>query len=260
MSGGSEVAFDGFADWSQAGATRMADGAEAGAALQRQVGVLAHDFNNLLGVIVAANEALAAQLADGSAGQDLARMSLEAAERGAELLRRLIDVTSSDAQAQSLVESGEVVRGVTRLAQASAPAGVTIVADTGLEPLCVAADRAGLDSALLNLCVNAGHALPEGGAVTVTAAPVILDAAAAAVLGLPAGRYVTLSVTDDGVGMSPAVLARACEPWFTTRAGRGGTGLGLAGVQDFAARSGGSFGLVSEQGVGTTATLYLPRI
>lgn len=253
------MAFDGFPDWSQAGAVRSAQPlADAAEMLQRQVGVLAHDFNNLLGVIVAANEALAGQHAEGTSGRDLAQMSLEAAERGAELLRRLMDMTAPEPPA--LIDGGEAVRGVARLAQASAPAGVAICAETGLEPLCVAVDRAGLDSALLNLCVNAGRALPRGGVVSVSAAPVVLDAAAAAVLGLAAGRFVALAVRDDGVGMSPAVLARACEPWFTTRAGRGGTGLGLAGVQDFAAQSGGGFSLDSEEGVGTTATLYLPRV
>jgi signal transduction histidine kinase len=125
-------------------------------------------------------------------------------------------------------------------------------------PLTCRADRAGLESALLNLCVNAGHAMPKGGAIQVSAIPAVLSAETAQALGLQAGCYAALSVRDPGVGMSPKTLARATEPYFTTRKGRGGTGLGLAGVKAFAEDAGGALKLASVEGHGTTATIYLP--
>jgi len=228
-------------------------------ALHRQSGVLAHDFNNLLNVILAANEALAAQLPENSDGWELARISQEAAEKGAELLARLVDLSRPGEPEPEALDAAEVAVTTARLAQVSTPTGVTVVAQAMSEPLACRADGGDLGSALLNLCVNAGHAMPAGGAVQVAAAPADLSCEAAAALGLDEGRYVAFSVTDPGVGMSPEVLARATDPYFTTRAGRGGTGLGLAGVRAFAERSGGALQLVSQQGRGTTATVYLPR-
>lgn len=223
-------------------------------ALHRQTGVLAHDFNNLLNVILAASEALALQLPEGSDARELAQISLDAAEKGAELLARISDLSSPDAARATNIDCAEALVTVTRLANVSAPANVTVVANAMPAPLSVRADQAGLESALLNLCLNAGHAMPEGGAIQVAAEPVADSAA----LGLAPGRYAALSVKDPGIGMAPDVLARCTEAYFTTREGRGGTGLGLAGVKAFAEDAGGALKLVSQPGRGATVTIYLP--
>lgn len=234
---------------------------------RRQADVLVHDFNNLLNVILAANEALAAGLPEGSDAYELARVSQSAAEKGAELLRRVAElarpveeVPSSAAPAPAVIDAAEVSVATARLAQVSTPARVTVVAMAQPESMACYADGAGLESALLNLCVNAGHAMPDGGVVRIATTPRTLGGDEALALGVAPGAYVAFSVIDTGVGMSPEVLAQAAEPYFTTRAGRGGTGLGLAGVRDFARRSGGALRLVSELGRGATATLYLPRV
>jgi len=227
---------------------------------RRQADILVHDFNNLLNVILAANEALAMTLPQDSDGYELARIGQEAAEKGAELLKRMAELARSDDDQPALaVDAAEVSVATARLAQVSTPAAVTVVALAMPEPLACRADRGGLESALLNLCVNAGHALPNGGAVQIATTSRRLAGDQAAGLGLAPGAYVAFSVIDTGVGMSADVLARATEPYFTTRAGRGGTGLGLAGVRDFARRAGGALKLASELGRGTTATIYLPR-
>lgn len=239
-------------------AERPSDAERRLEALHRQTGVLAHDFNNLLGVILAANEALAAALPEGSDARELAQISLDAAEKGAELLDRIAALSAPAAPEQAPVDCAEALVSVSRLANVSTPADVTVVAMAMPTPLTCRADRAGLESALLNLCVNAGHAMPKGGAIQVSATPAILTADAARAFGLEAGCYAALSVKDPGIGMSPETLARATEPYFTTRKGRGGTGLGLAGVKAFAEAAGGALQLVSAQGRGTTATIYLP--
>lgn len=215
-------------------------------ALHVEAGVLVHDLNNLLGVILNANEALAVQFAEGSLGAELALASQDAAERGAELLRRMLDLSAPEAEARpAACDAVRAVADVARLARLSAPAGVSIELDVAEIPATCAADAGELNAALLNLCINAGHAMPAGGLILISAEQ--------------AGDEVVLSVTDTGCGMSPEVLARCTEAFFSTRKGRGGTGLGLAGVQDFANRCGGRLELNSEEGQGTTATLRLPR-
>ena len=228
-------------------------------ALQRQAGVLAHDFNNLLGVILCASEALAAQLPEGSEGRELAQLSQEAAERGSELLRRLLDLSRPDAVPETVCDAAEAARAAARQARLATSPSVSVEVDVTDAALPCAADRTALESALLNLCVNAGHAMPAGGVIRVCAEQSALGETAAEALGLPPGDYLALSVRDTGVGMSPEILARAVEPYFTTRQGRGGTGLGLSGVDAFARRAGGRLVLQSQVGQGTTATLYLPR-
>jgi len=249
------MAFDGFL----LEPTTTTDG-EAAARLQRQAAVLAHDFNNLLGVILSASEALADRFPEGSDGHELAGLSIDAAEKGAALVRRLLDLSAPQSRSIDATDcdAAEAAASAVRLARRSVPAEVKLEHHVAEAPLPCAADRHALEAALLNLCVNAGHATAAGGSIVVTGETVRLPLAEAAPLALTPGAYVRLAVRDTGVGMSPDVLARAMEPWFTTRGDRGGTGLGLSGVADFARNAGGALSLASELGVGTTATLHLP--
>lgn len=247
------MAFDGVIDPKVSEASQ----AEARlAAMHRQAGALIHDFNNLLTVILNANDALSAELAEGSLGQELAQVSTAAAEQGAVLVRRLMDI--SEGRRTAPVDCAEAVAATARRARLAAPRSITVEVRLTDAPLLVALDGAGLESALLNLCVNASHAMPAGGTIMLTAQRWTLAETEARGLALVAGRYIVISVADTGVGMSPEVLAQATEPFFTTRRGRGGTGLGLSGVRDFAEASGGRFVLTSREGRGTTARLYLP--
>ncbi|WP_238384415.1 ATP-binding protein, partial [Teichococcus vastitatis] len=113
-------------------------------------------------------------------------------------------------------------------------------------------------NALLNLCINARDAMPDGGRLTVTTANCQLDRQAAQVPDLPAGRYVVLSVSDTGTGMTPDVMARALEPFYTTKPEGQGTGLGLSMVYGFVRQSGGQVRISSRPGQGTSICLYLP--
>jgi signal transduction histidine kinase len=174
------------------------------------------------------------------------------------VLERIAALSAPTAPVEAAVDCAEALIAVTRLANVTTAANVTVVAMAMPAPLACRADRAALDSALLNLCVNAGHAMPNGGAIQVSATPAILAAMDAAALGVEPGPYAAFSVKDPGIGMSPKTLGRATDPYFTTRKGKGGTGLGLAGVKAFAEAAGGALKLVSAEGRGTTATIYLP--
>jgi CheY-like chemotaxis protein len=116
-----------------------------------------------------------------------------------------------------------------------------------------------LESALLNLCINAHHAMPTGGRLTIKTGNISLDEKMAAVHELPAGQYISLRVTDTGTGIAPEMIKRVFEPFFTTKPVGQGSGLGLSMVYGFARQSGGQVWMDSELGKGTTACLYLPR-
>ncbi|MDZ4374124.1 MAG: hypothetical protein U1C74_22230, partial [Phenylobacterium sp.] len=170
--------------------------------------VLVHDLNNLLNVVLAAAEALALQAPPGSDAHELARISQSAAERGGVLLQRLAALSEPPA-APVGVDCAEALVTTARLANVATPDKVTVIARGMSGPLACRADRADFESALLNLCVNAAHAMPRGGAIQLSARPRRLSHACADALALAPGLYAAVSVRDPGEGMSAEVLARA---------------------------------------------------
>jgi CheY-like chemotaxis protein len=134
---------------------------------------------------------------------------------------------------------------------------VEVVGSSGVWPTLV--DPNQLENAILNLCINARDAMPDGGKLTIETANKWLDERAARQQDLPVGQYVSVCVTDTGTGMPPDVVAKAFEPFFTTKPLGEGTGLGLSMVYGFARQSGGQVRIYSEVGQGTTMCLYLPR-
>jgi signal transduction histidine kinase len=230
--------------------------AERLATLHRMSGAIVHDLNNLFGVILGANERLADELVEGGDQQKLALIGLEAAERGAALLRRLLSLAQDETPEFDPIDCADLFQTLRRLARQAITPGVRLKVWAPTAPLHCAGDRVGLEMALLNLCLNAGQATSDGGRVSVQARATRLTAAEARGLGLAPGGYVAFTVQDTGKGMSAETLTRATDPLFTTRPT--GTGLGLSSVLDFAAAAEGALVLQAREGEGTTATLFVP--
>jgi PAS domain S-box-containing protein len=223
-------------------------------------GGIAHDFNNLLTVILGNTELLAEELDDRPAVQSLARVAQGAAENAAELTKRLLAFSRRQALDPRATEIGGLVRGMKALLRRTLGEhiDIRIVEPEGLWQALV--DPPQLESAILNLCINARDAMPAGGALTIEVGNVDLDASDAALDGeLQPGPYVMVAVSDTGTGMSPEVQARAFDPFFTTKDVGKGSGLGLSMVWGFVKQSKGHVKLYSELGLGTTVRLYLPR-
>ena len=221
----------------------------------RLTGGVAHDFNNLLTVMMSASETLAEDLSGDAEHQNLALVSLEAAERAADLVRRLLAFSRKlPAEAQS-IDCGEKISTVSLLMRRTLREDIEFVAQAYRALLYCKADRAELESALLNLCINARDAMPRGGVLelSVEARPLTCSRA-----GDPAQTYAVFTVRDTGVGMSAAVLERAVEPFFTTKGAIGGSGFGLSTVHGFAGQHSGRLEIASREGVGTTVELMLP--
>jgi PAS domain S-box-containing protein len=229
-------------------------------AVGRLAGGVAHDFNNLLTVISANTAFVAADLPPDSQGaKDLAQVE-EAAHRAAALTRQLLAFSRKQVLRPQRVNVNESVQGLERML--TRVIGENVRIETWLDPNAwpVNADPGQLEQVLMNLIVNARDAMPDGGAVRITTSNVELDAAhAASYSGLAAGDYVALSVTDDGVGIPPALVSHIFEPFFTTKELGKGTGLGLATVYGIVKQSAGHVTVQSEVGKGTTFTLLLPR-
>lgn len=227
-------------------------------AMGRLTGGLAHDFNNLLTVIMGVTEALSESLDEGSDQQQLAIAGLRAAERGADLVRRLLADTREDARKPQTIDANAMIGEVASLMRHAVGRNVTVEATQRAYSVLCVADHTDLTSALMNLCSNARDAMPSGGTLAIETDRVVLSDTASQALDLRPGTYVTFTVRDTGAGMSPETLKRATEPFFTTK-GVAGTGLGLATSYAFARESGGHLAISSLEGEGTTITLYLPR-
>ncbi|MDB5821173.1 MAG: sensor hybrid histidine kinase [Rhizobacter sp.] len=225
-------------------------------AVGQLTGGVAHDFNNLLMVIMTSLEMLRRRLGGDDSKRDALLQSAElAARRGASLTQRMLAFARQQDLKPADVDLLQLLGGIADLLRQSVGPSVRIryLVPPGLTPVRVDANQ--LELVLLNLAVNARDAMPDGGSVTIHASE---ETSEAADLDLVPGAYVRLSVGDEGCGMDAVTLARATEPFFTTKGVGKGTGLGLSMVQGLATQSGGQFRLVSQLGRGTTAELWLP--
>ncbi|MEH7830082.1 hybrid sensor histidine kinase/response regulator [Gemmobacter denitrificans] len=228
-------------------------------AMGKLTGGVAHDFNNLLTVIIGNAEALAMGLED-PARRALAEAVIQAAGRGADLVASLLSFARRRPLRPKALETGPLLAELGRMLGRTLPASLRlqIEAPPGLWP--VEADPAQLQTALLNLAVNAADAMPDGGHLLIEAENAVLDDSyAEANPGARAGAFLRISITDTGHGMPTEIAARAFDPFFTTKAVGKGSGLGLSMVHGFVNQSGGHVKLYSEVGIGTTISLYLPR-
>jgi PAS domain S-box-containing protein len=224
-------------------------------------GGIAHDFNNLLTVIIGNAEFLGDQLA---AHPDLKALSDDigrAGQRGAELTQSLLAFSRRQTLKPVELDCNALVEAIHKLLRRTLREDIAI--DTPLAPALhgAYADPAQLESAILNLALNAQDAMPDGGRLSITTANVVLDNNYQIHnQDVRSGNYVLIAVTDNGTGMTKDVLDRVFEPFFTTKEVGKGSGLGLSMVYGFVKQSNGHVSVYSEPGLGTTARLYLPAI
>ncbi|WP_284310224.1 hybrid sensor histidine kinase/response regulator [Labrys miyagiensis] len=225
-------------------------------AIGQLTGGIAHDFNNLLTAILGSLTLVRKRVGDDAKVLSLLDNAIHGAERGSALVKRMLAFARRQELSLVAVDLPELVRGMKDLMQTSIGPMITIDMRFApdLEP--VRSDRHQLESALVNLVVNARDAMPNGGMVTISGlAEEIRENHRTR---LKPGRYVCLSVADTGAGMDKATLLKAAEPFFTTKGIGKGTGLGLPMIQGLAEQSGGRLVLESELGRGTTARIWLP--
>lgn len=229
-------------------------------AIGQLTGGLAHDFNNLLTVIIGNTELLGERLAEQPELLELSSMACTAAQRGAELTRRLLAFARRQPLDPKSVDINRLIIGMDGLLRRTLSEDIDIRLATIAEPWIAYVDPAQLEAALLNLAINARDAMPEGGRLTIETANVELDEDYAdRHVDLAPGEYVMLALSDTGTGIAPEHLERVFEPFYTTKAAGKGTGLGLSMVYGFVRQSRGHIKIYSETGLGTTVKLYLPR-
>jgi len=228
-------------------------------AVGQLTGGVAHDFNNLLTVVIGNLLSLQDRLGEDPASRDFLAPALTAAHKGVDLVRRLLVFSRPQSLEADCIDAAQAVRGMLPLLRRSLPENIELALDAPADGLHVLADQVALESALLNLALNARDAMPQGGALALAAEPVTLEAAAARELDLAPGGHVRITVRDSGCGMDEATAARAFEPFFTTKAFGSGSGLGLAMLYGFVKRSQGAVRIDSAPGAGTAVTLWLPR-
>jgi len=225
-------------------------------AIGQLTGGIAHDFNNLLAAVLGSLELLRKRLPDDPRSVQLLDNAAQAANRGASLTQRMLAFARRQDLNPESVDVAVLVSGIGDLLRRTLGPTVDLVTEFPPGLPSILTDPNQLELAILNLAVNARDAMLDGGVIRISARAETLDAPAAD--GLPAGAYVCLSVIDTGSGMDADTLARAAEPFFTTKGVGKGTGLGLSMVQGLAQQQGGRMRLHSEPGKGTTTELWLP--
>ncbi|WP_082652679.1 PAS domain-containing protein [Aureimonas sp. AU12] len=230
-------------------------------AVGQLTGGIAHDFNNLLAGISGSLDLMQARIAQGRVN-DLDRYMVGAqgaARRAAALTHRLLAFSRRQTLEPKATDVNRLVSGLEDLVRRTVGPAITLetVASGGLWSTLV--DPNQLENALLNLCINARDAMPDGGRLTIETANRWLDERAGRERDLPPGQYVSLCVSDNGTGMAASIIERAFDPFFTTKPIGVGTGLGLSMIYGFVRQSGGQVRIYSEVGQGTMVCLYLPR-
>lgn len=229
-------------------------------AVGQLTGGIAHDFNNLLAIILGNIELLNEDLGSDTRHQRHIQTAMTAAHRGAALTQRLLAFARKQPLEPRTTQVNHLVSEMSELLRRSLDPTVSLDMILASDLWLTRIDPSGLENALLNLALNARDAMPRGGTLTLETRNVRLDRKYAALhQDVRPGEYVMLSVTDTGAGMAPDIRDRAFEPFFTTKPVGQGSGLGLPMVYGFVKQSHGHAQIDSEEGVGTTVKLYLPR-
>jgi PAS domain S-box-containing protein len=226
-------------------------------AVGQLTGGIAHDFNNLLTVVLGNAEVLADCLSDPEL-RTMAQMVQDAAEKGASLTQHLLAFARRQTLKPERLSLDVVVSGVEPLLRRTITESIHLLIQPSEDPPLALVDRALLESAVLNLALNARDAMPAGGVLAVRTGRRMTEAGEGNLA--PGQPVVFLTVSDTGSGMTPEVLERAFEPFFTTKDVGQGSGLGLSMVYGFAEQSGGHVAIDSHAGVGTSVTILLPAI
>jgi signal transduction histidine kinase len=230
-------------------------------AVGQLTGGIAHDFNNMLAVIVGSLDIAKRHLhVDPAKSERFMANALDGAQRGAQLTARLLAFSRQQPLAPRPLDANTLVRETSELLHRSLGENIRLQTALVDDPWRVFADAPQLESALVNLCVNSRDAMPDGGSLSLRTANVQLgNSDGTGGDGEHSGDFVAIVVSDTGCGMSPEVLARAFDPFYTTKAPGQGTGLGLSQVYGFVRQSGGHISMDSHPGTGTTVSIYLPR-
>ncbi len=230
-------------------------------AVGQLTGGLAHDFNNLLAGISGALELMSRRIDQGRTDEigKYIQAAQGAAKRAASLTHRLLAFSRRQTLDPRPTDVNTLIASMVELISHAVGPGIlvkTVVADNLWTTLV---DGGQLESSLLNICLNARDAMPDGGRILVETSNKHIEGLAAQALDIPPGEYLALTVTDTGVGMAPEVIAKAFDPFFTTKPIGQGTGLGLSMIYGFAKQSGGQVRIESEVDRGTTISIFLPR-
>jgi len=224
-------------------------------------GGIAHDFNNLLTVIVGNAEHLSEQLKSRLDLRQLADDICQAGERGAELARRLLAFSRRQLLRPRAIDCHELIASTCKLLKRTLRENIEVTTAFNIDAIFAFADSSQLESAVLNLALNAQDAMAAGGRLTISTSIASLDDNDQGVHpDIESGEYAMIAVTDNGEGMTSDVAARAFEPFFTTKEVGKGSGLGLSMVYGFVKQSNGHVSIYSEPGLGTTVRIYLPNV
>ncbi|EJW09881.1 periplasmic sensor hybrid histidine kinase [Rhodovulum sp. PH10] len=226
-------------------------------AVGRLTGGVAHDFNNLLMVILGSAERLRRMVASDKE-QRLIEMVLTAARRGETLTRQLLSFSRQQAVSPHSIDLTARIPELSELIRHSLAEDISVTIEVPGEPLAVKVDAGEFEVAVLNICVNARDAMPNGGRLVIGVAAETLDDARA--IEDLRGEFAAISFADSGDGIPPDLLPRVFEPFFTTKEPGKGTGLGLSQVYGFCRQAGGAVTVGSRPGEGTVVTMYLPRV
>jgi PAS domain S-box-containing protein len=228
-------------------------------AIGQLTGGLAHDFNNLLTVIIGNLAALQDHRQDDAGVNEFVEPALQSARRGVQLIKRLLTFSRHQTLEPQAVDIGRLIGNLAKLVRRSLPENIAVSTDLSAASVHALVDPGELESALLNFALNARDAMPDGGQLHIAGRAIELSTEAESFDVAP-GRYVLIEIADNGCGMDTATLARACEPFFTTKRFGLGSGLGLAMAHGFAKQSGGGISIQSQPGQGTTVLMVLPSV
>lgn len=219
---------------------------------------IAHDYNNMLNVILGFGELLQEKLTDHPTLLDYTHQIIHAASRGSDLTRKLLSLSKETTGSETVVDINKVLQSDYKILQRTLTAHITIDLKLakGLWP--VFCDQGSLEDAILNMSINAKHAMPEGGTLTFSTDNVRIGSVESQILQIDPGDYVKLTISDSGIGMNSEVASHIFEPFFSTK-DENGTGLGLSQVYQYIKHAKGAINVYSEEGYGSSFSIYIPR-